>query len=338
MNDDHHDLFKIEKGKKRFTYIKVIKSLAAHVEMPVGVVSGLSPGPIFAVTGGLFPMEYDGVEAASRLYHLIDPKQLSGTLIVVPVVNMPCLQFRTPWFSLNQSIGPVDGLNINSVFPGNPDGSATEVLAHRLFHDIIVKSDYHVDLRGGDRNESHLAHTIFLRTGREIDKKCEEMAKVFGLEYVLPGTREITHTGKGTLIYEAVTHDVASIISESGLGYRTQPLEECVMLHVEGVRNILKHTGMLEGTPVRPKNQRFLDMTWNRIKAPVSGIFHAIADQGDLVKKGTMLGRITDIDGSELSRILSPIDGVVHCMYPRRLVSSGDSLYTLLQIAEPTGW
>jgi len=338
MAEKYFDPFRIKKGKKRFGYISVVSSLAAKIDMPVCVINGSSDGPTFAVTGGLFPTEYAGVEAAARLYQLIDPEDLSGRLVIVPAVNLPCLQFRTPWFNLTQSISPMDGLSINSVFPGDPQGTVTRVVAHKLFNEIVLKSNYHVDLRGGDLNESHLVHTIYAIIGKDIDKTCEEMAKVVGFEYVLPGTPEIGHTGKGTLIYEAVTRGVPSIITESGLGYRTQPSEDEITPHVEGVKNLLKHLGMIEGKPIRPKNQRFLDMAWQRVRAPVAGTFHAIADQGDIVKEGQLLGRITDIDGSELSRIVSPVDGVVHDMYPRRLVYSGDGLYTLLNVAEPTGW
>jgi len=352
------DPFQVEQGTKRFGYLNVVHSLATKVDVPVGVINGSSSGPTITVTAGLFAHEYCGIEAASRLYQQIHPKDLSGRLVIVPVVNMPCLQFRTPWFNLARSISPIDGMNINTLFPGDsgepeakavayrqsstapgdPSGSVTKVIAYRLFHDIILKSDYHVDLRGGDLDESHMAHTIFLRIGKEIDEKSEEMAKVFGLEYVLPGTPQIGHTSRGTLIYEAMTRGIPSIISESGLGYRTQPLEKHVMLHVMGVGNLLKHLRMIAGDPVKPKEQKFLDTTWHWIPAPVAGFFHAIADQGDVVKCGELIGRISDIDGSELCQIHSPIDGIVHCMFPRRFVSAGDDVYTLLKIAGPTGW
>lgn len=338
MSEENFNPFYTEKGTKKFGYINVVDNLAARIDMPICVVNGSSEGPTFTVTGGLFPTEYCGVEAAARLFQLTDPKGLSGRLIIVPVVNMPCLQFRTMWFNLTQSISPMDGLGINSVFPGDPEGTVTRVVAHKLFNDIILKSSYHVDLRGGDLNESHLIHTIYATIGKDIDKTCEEMAKVVGFEYILPGTPDIGHTGKGTLIYETVTRGIPSIITESGLGYMTQPLEKEIMLHVEGVRNLLKHFDMIEGKPSRPKNQRILDMTWHRVRAPVSGIFQAMADQGDIVKKDQLLGRITDLDGTELSKLLAPVDGVIHCMYPRRLVYPGDGLYTLLKIGEPTGW
>jgi len=255
MVETGFDPFRVGAGEKKFCYINVVDMPAAKVDMPVGVINGSSSGPTLAVTGGLYPTEWCGVEAASRLYQRIEPGDLAGRLIVVPVVNMPCLRFRTPWFNLTRSISPMDGMDINRAFPGDPEGTVTSVVAHRLFHDIILKSDYHVDLRGGDLNESHLVHTIFLRIGEEIDGKCEEMAKIFGLEYVRPETPETGHS-KGTLIYEAVNRGLPSIISESGLGYREQPLEEFINLHVQGTMNLLKHFGMIEGEIVKPKNQR----------------------------------------------------------------------------------
>jgi predicted deacylase len=325
------------KGDKAFGYLPVVDTLAAKTEIPIGVINGAKPGPTLAVTGGLRATEYCGIEAAAKLYQLIDPEKLAGRMLIVPIVNLPCFQFRTPWFNLTRSISPMDGRPINKVFPGNPQGPLTDRIAHKLFHEVILKSDYHVDFRGGDLNSSHLVHTIYLRIGREIDSASEEMAKVFGFKYILPGTPDIGHTSKGTLIYETVDQGIPSIISESGLGFRTQPLEKYINLHVEGTVNLMINYGMKQGESSKTEEQRFLDMKWCRVKANVSGVFHAIADQGDLLQKDELIGKITGIDGTELEQINSPIDGVVHTMYPRRLVFPGDGLYTLLKLGELMG-
>ena len=329
--------FKVEKGKKDFGYIKVLDNLAAKVKMPVGVVNGEESGPTLIVSGGLYPTEYCGVEAASRLYQLIEPEKLNGRFITVPVVNMPVFRFRTRWLNLRSSITPFDGLNINAVFPGDPNGTPTRAIAYTLFQ-LVKKADYHVDFRGGDLPESHLDHTIFLKIGEPIDQTSENMAKAFGLKYVLPGTPQIGHTSPGTLIYEAVAAGTPSIISEAGLGYRTQPLEKWIMAHVDGTFNLLKNFGMLEGEPVKPEWQKYLDMEWQGITAPVAGVFTAIADQGDIPEKGELIGKITDLDGSTLASITAPVKGVVHSMFPRRVVYPGDRLFTLLKIEKETGW
>jgi predicted deacylase len=330
--------YDIKPGTKEFRYIQVIDNLAVSVKMPIGVIKGLEKGPSFMVTGGLYPTEYCGVEAASRLYNILNPEIIKGTFITVPVINMHSFQWRTRWINLRSSTNtPYDGKNVNNVFPGDLNGTLSDRIAHTLWQ-ILRKSNYHVDFRGGDLPESHLVHTIYLKIEEEIDNTCEEMAKVFGLEYVLPGTKKIGHTSPGTLIHTAVTNGVASIISEAGLGYLTQPLDEFVRNHVNGTINLLKYFKMLEGHPAKPKGQRFLDMEWFRVAATKAGVFHADADYGDIVQKKEVLGKLTDLDGSLIAEIFSPIDGVVHTMYPARLVFPGDRLYTLLKIGEKTGW
>jgi predicted deacylase len=329
--------FKVERNGKQFGYVNVIDNVAASFNMPVGVVNGKKEGPTLLVTGGLYPTEYCGVESASRLYQLINPEELSGRFITIPVINISSFQFRAPMNLRSTGVSPIDRGLINSSFPGDPEGKPTQVLAYKVFQ-ILAKANYHVDFRGGDLPESHLVHTIHLKIGKPVDEVALEMAKVFGFEYVLPGLPEIGHTSPCTMIYEAMNAGVASIISESGLGYREQPLEEFIELHIKGTLNLMKYYGMIEGEPERPKDQRFLDMNWCRVSSPAPGVFQAIADYGDILNKGEVIGLIKDLDGSVISEVKSPINGVVHTMYPKRVVHVNESLYTLLEINEPTGW
>ena len=175
----------IKRGEKSWGYINILNSLATQFDMPLMVIKGHQPGPRFTVTAGLYPLEFCGVEAAGRLYQQIDPRNLQGEVIIVPVVNMPVFQFRTPMFALTQSLSPMDGLDITKVFPGNPDGTVTEVLAYKLFQEVILGSDYHVDLRGGELLESHLVHTIYLQGMGEIDDILHQMGTKFGMKYCL---------------------------------------------------------------------------------------------------------------------------------------------------------
>ena len=328
----------VRSGEKKWGYINVIDKLSTKFDMPVMVIKGASEGPTFVVTAGLYPLEYCGVEAAGRLYKNINPKNLSGKLVIIPVVNMPILQFRTPMFALTKSLSPFDGKDITRVFPGDRNGSVTEILANKLFEEFILESDFHVDLRGGELEESHLQHTIYLQLGQDIDKTLKEMGIVFGLRYCLPSRPDISHTSPGTLAYECIKNNIPSIISESGLGYNTQPSEQEVYGHVDGVINLMKNFHMLEGELLKPKQQNFLLPDRERVSASVSGIFKHIADQGDLIKKGQVIGTICDLDCEVLSEVISPCDAVVHEMMPRRLVYPGDRIYSLAVVGEPTGF
>jgi predicted deacylase len=331
------DPMKVGKNQKKFGYIDVVDNVAARYNMPIGVVNGAKEGPTFLVTGGLYPTEYYGLESASRLYQEIDPEKLSGRFIAIPCINMYALQFRGPMKLYSTGRNPTDMLSLNQSFPGDENGKPSQVNAKRV-HDILQKSDYHIDFRGGDLTESHLQHTIYNKIGSELDDVAETMAKVAGYEYVLPGTPEIGHTSPGTMIHAAMSAGCASIITEAGLGYREQPLEMYIQAHIDATYNIMKHFGMLEGKPVKPKKQYYLDMEWVRVPSPGPGIFIAIADQGDILKEGQVIGLIKGLDGSVLHEVISPVDGVVHTMFPRRVVHVRDGLYTLLKISEETGY
>jgi predicted deacylase len=321
-------------GQKDWGYIDIIDTLSIGFQMPLMVINGHRSGPTFAVTAGLYPTEYCGIEAAARLYQLTNPNELTGKLLIVPVVNMPIFQFRTPMFALTESLSPMDGKNITTTFPGRLNGSPTEVLAYRLFNEVILKANYHVDLRGGELLESHLAHTIFLQDAGELNQILREMGTIFGLPYCNPSRMDISHTSPGTLAYEAIKRGIPSIISESGLGYNTQPSDEEVNGHVTGVMNLMKHFGMLPGEPDIASTQYYLEPDRLYVLAPVSGIFRHIPDQGETAKRGELIGTITDLDGEILGEVFAPQDVIVHEMIPRRLVYVGDRLYSLAVVGK----
>ena len=323
----------IDSPSKTFTYITISDDITGKVEMPLGVIKGMKQGPTVTVTGGLMASEYCGIEAASRIFKQVQPNELKGTLIVIPVVNLSSLRFRTPWLQLQNSVTPQDGKQLNECFPGNPGGSVTQRLCHELFN-IVTKSDVHIDLRGGDLNESHLDHTIVSITGGALDDRCIELAKVFGHRFLL---KRPSTNSQGTLIFETVKAGAPSIISESGLGYREQPLEKNVQLHVQGIRNVMKYLKMIQGAPSKPASQKYI-FDGARVRAPASGIFHATMDQGELVKENQRLGEIADLKGDILAGIKSPINGIIHEMLPNRVVYQGDTVYSITTIGKDTGW
>jgi predicted deacylase len=319
--------FDVPPGTKQFNYHTVMNNDAVRIEMPVGVVSGSTEGPTLIVTGGLFATEYSGVEAASRMYRDLDPDTITGRVIIIPVITMDAFRFRTPMFGLDAGISPMDGKSLNSVFPGDPNGSATEVLAHYLFRELVVKSDYHIDLRGGDLAESHVIHSIHPSNASErVNRSSEEMSRACGFEYFQ--SREVDPR---SLVYEAAQAGVPSIITQCGLGYKTQPEEDFINSHIQAVTNNLKHLGMLDGRQVLHPNPRELSPDFDQLRATTCGVFQGIADQGDLLTRGQLIGRVTALDGSLLEELRSPIEGVVHELLVRRVVFQGDLLYNLVQ-------
>ena len=204
-----------------------------------------------------------------------------------------------------------------------------------------------------------MVHTIFPQIGdAELDAKAKELAFSLGLQYNLPASPTDPHSqggaGSGALMGEAMQRGVCSVITECGLGYLTQPREEFILNHLEAARNAMRQLGMMVGEPVYQHAdagpQRYLDnrattpaaisppvrpvaslcvvltlrcwvaTAFVKAFSPASGVFTALRDQGDLVEEGEVIGRVGGLDGGLLGDVLAPIGGVVHEMYPERVV------------------
>ncbi|CAK0790406.1 unnamed protein product [Prorocentrum cordatum] len=274
----------VERGTKGWGYVSVVNDLAARVDMPVMVINGIADGPTMAVTAGLYPLEYCGIEAAGRLYAQVDPEHLSGKLVIVPV-------------------------DINDLFPGDPKGTVSDVLAHKLFTDVILAADAHVDLRGGEVTESHLMHTIYLEGFGNLTTTVKEMASLFGLPYLI---YEPEYRRPGPLIYEAMARGIPSIVSESGLGYNPQPGEKQVLGHVVGVTNLMTHLKMVDGNVTHPDRQHFL--LPERVEVQVSvgvhigigGVSVEVLVGVGGVSAGLSVGVVASLSGSAGSLSWSP--------------------------------
>src|SRR5689334_17264936 len=118
----------------------------AHI--PVTIITGTKPGPVLALVAGTHGSEPAPIVALQRVRALVNPKQLSGTLILVHIANLPSFTNRTIYR------GPWDHKNLNRVFPGKSDGTASERIAHAITTHVIDQCDYLVDLHSGDGNEA----------------------------------------------------------------------------------------------------------------------------------------------------------------------------------------
>lgn len=321
------DPLAVPKGQKQFSYETVISNDALSINLPVGIINGATEGPTLAITGGIFGTEYCGIEAASRIYRDLDPKDVKGRLIIIPVVNMPAFQFRNPSIVMANGNNPIDGKSVNQCFPGDKDGSVSEILAHYVFHNLVSKADYLIDLRGGDLEENHLLHTMFANQSTErVNRISREMALATGFKYYQSrGLRP------GSLYGTALASDIPAMITQSGAGYKTQPEEKNINHHIKAVTNVMKHFSMLDGEPEAAEKHYELSSRYIVVSAKNSGTFHAEKDPGHVLKKGHVIGRITSLDGSVLEEVTAPEDGVLHTVFVRRVVTKGDTLSYMLQ-------
>jgi hypothetical protein len=220
-------------------------ALANDESRPVISVGGAKPGPVLFVNAGVHGGEYPAIEAVIRLGKTLDPKKISGTVILMPVMNLPAFRTRTPF------VCPIDNVNPNRVFPGDPAGSYSEQMTHALINEFVVHADAYIDLHGGDIPEA-LVPFVICRSepgladskARDVAARSKQMALAFGLPYVLTVSKPV-QPAKGLSSYAAAAEKgIPAILAEAGGVGQMQ--EEAVALLFHGVINVMRHLGMVE--------------------------------------------------------------------------------------------
>jgi uncharacterized protein len=291
-------------------------TLLFPVEMPFTIINGVEDGPLLTVTAGVHGTEYTGIEATMRLAQVISPEKLNGAIALVHLVNVPGFQAKVPFTC------PIDGLNINRIFPGKPDGSISHRIAYTLFSQLISKSNYYIDLHCGEIPEQHVDLAYYDVIGGKTDPISEEMARCFSASYiqadVVPGSSET----------EACKAGIPAITSEAGELGKLEEHE--VNAHVEGVLNVMRRFQLLNA-PVKHTNPKKLGER-HVIRSEKAGFLRARAKCGEAVTEGQDLAEIVNVYGDTVESIKSPFNGVIIMAYPSPAVNSGDYLYAVSQV------
>lgn len=285
------------------------------IEMPVTVVNGRAPGPRLAITAGVHGGEYPGIEAAIRTAAGLDPASVRGAVVIVHIVDVPAFAARSIY------ICPLDGKNPNRLFPGRPDGTASERLAHTVFTEVIAPSDAYVDLHGGDINEALVPFTITVATGNaDVDARARSLAQVYGIRYVVEG-----RVGGGTYA-AAAQRNIPAILTEAG----GQGLldDASLQIHLRGLRNVLCHLRITDGAPdpVEPVTT-LTQLHW--VRSQHTGLFYADVTPGRHVEAGARIGEIRDYFGRPLTEVRAPAAGVVLFTVTTPATNPNDPLFAV---------
>lgn len=304
----------VEPGTTHRGYIKIGNASTHEVKLPYIIINGEKKGSVVTILGGVHAVECAPVEAIYRLAESIKPEQLSGTLILVPIVNTEGFHARQPYH--NQ----LDHLNQNKVFPGDPEASITKRVAYNVFEHFVSKSDVLIDAHSADLGEDVTKGIFVYKTeNKDLLNKMIELASLYN-----PSLIETTgisgNTGEAVNLY-----GIPCLMIESGAPYPIR--EKDVAYHLEGAVNVLKHLKMLEGVPT--KYNPPVDPPSQRIWAEKGGVWRRNVEAGQRVKKGDNLGIVCNLLGETIQRAVAPYDGVVSFLRVHYSVNSGDSLLWL---------
>jgi predicted deacylase len=280
--------------------------------LPMWLVNGAHDGPTLAVTAGVHPAEYASIAAALQFGQALDPARVRGRVIVVPVMNMPAFTARSIY------VCPLDGKNLNRVFPGDPNGTASEQIAAWIFGNVITRVDYFVDLHGGDLIEALVPFTIFYKGGDpKVRDASLEMAKAFGIPIL------VSSETQGGTYSAAAKAGVPAILTEAGgQGIWTK---EDVRAHTDGLDRLMRHLKMLEGQPPAPVACTVLSQfLWRR--SDHDGFWYPAVTVNDAVKQGQELGVIKDWEGRVLQRATAEADGRVLFIVSSLAINKTDPL------------
>jgi predicted deacylase len=271
-------------------------------EVPLILVHGSRPGPTVVITGGVHGGEFAGIAATARLAARLRPEDVAGRLVICPVANPPAA------YGGRLNVSPLDGVNINRVFPGDPAGGPTERMAAWLFEHLLPAADAYADLHSGGIDQTLLDFVGYRLTGDDtLDARNRAMAHAVGYEHVVFG-----RSAEGGNSHAAANRiGIPAVLIETG--QRGDRDSATVRRLLDGLYRLLHHLGVMEAPQhVGPVTVPPREWVWTgEVVSPATGLWHPDAVTGDEVTEGQTIGRIIDpTDGAE-QKIAAPATGKI---------------------------
>jgi predicted deacylase len=297
------------------------------VTLPVVLVNGAQAGARLYLGAAIHGDEVNGVEILARAMTHVNPAQLAGSIVCVPVQNPLAFHndHRLPVGHYLKS--PLDQSPADpwSIFPGNAEGNFAERLAATL-HALVTACEYAIDCHTPTRGGRYPPIAILpsLTLG-EAARRAHDLAVAFGAGYIMK-TESGFYIRDGILCVEATRAGVPAFTFEIGEGGRLEP--EMVAEGVRCVVNVLRYLKMIPGALVLPREDvRMKEFVG--VRARRGGILHTEAVLGARVKKGEILARTVSIHGEEVEKFAAPVDGIFIRSTTLATVTTGERVVTV---------
>ncbi len=304
------------RGSKRAYYLDVAELPSGDtLRLAALVAKGAEPGPTLVALGGVHGDEYEGPHAARLAFDALDTGRMAGSFVGVPQCNVPA-------FAAGTRTSPIDGLNLARIFPGDAQGTITERIAYNLGEHVIAGCDFLIDLHSSGAPTAIAPLIGYYRGDDDHGRKSLEAALAFGMP-VLWGHPDV---GPGRTVSYAHERQIPWLYTESvGGGWLNQ---RHARMYADGVINVLKLLGVVEGEPNRkPPTHHLVGDSNNDVTAQTtlaSGYFVSEANVLDRVEKGDMIGRVVGLAGEVKDEIVAQSDGVIVLLRANPTVAAGE--------------
>jgi predicted deacylase len=289
------------------------------LRLPLLIARGARPGRTLVVLGGIHGDEYEGPAAAREVFDRLDPAAMAGTYLAVPVCNPPA-------FAAQTRCSPLDGQNLARVFPGDPNGTVSERIAHAITTEVTSRADFLIDLHSSGSFMAMPLLAGYPMGGHPAARLAREAARCFGLPVIWG------HEGasEGRSLSEPHARGVPWLYTESPSGGWLHA--DIAHRYAEGVRRVMQLLGILEGAPPRARVEHDLAGEGDvdrSLTAPTDGFLVNAAELLQSVRQGDLLGTICDLAGEPLAEIRAPSSGILMLRREAASVHAGDLLYLL---------
>ena len=315
MNIEIADII-ITPGERRSMEIPVARlPTQTMVALPITVVHGTEPGPRLWLSAAIHGDEINGVEIIRQVLEKIEPFQLKGTLITVPIVNV--------FGFIEQSRYLPDRRDLNRCFPGSPRGSLASRLANLFMKEVVSRCTHGIDLHTASAHRTNLPQ---IRANLK-DTETSRCAKAFGAPILIQAT-----TRDGSLRQAATQQGIPVLLYEAGEALRFDT--RAIKVGVRGILQVMDVLDMIQ-VDLPPTEEEPVEISKSQwIRASRSGILHLKVILGQKVNKKQLLGKIYDAFGQRSFKVYAPCGGLVIGHTQNPLVNQGDGI---LHLAIVTG-
>ena len=285
------------------------------VMIPICVIRN-GKGPAALLTGGNHGDEYEGPLALYELARTLDPKDVSGSVIIVPAMNYPAFRAGT-------RTSPIDKGNLNRSFPGRPDGTVTEKIADYFQRELLPRSDIALDFHSGGKTLDFVPFcAAHIRPDKALEAQGFAAVEAFSAPWSMK-MLEIDAVG----MFDTAAEEMGKLFITTELGGGGTSRAETVRIARRGVLNVLRHAGIVAGA-VETTRTQWLDMPSADCFsfAEDDGMIETMVDLGEPVEAGQVLSRIHSVGrtGGAPREIRAKMSGMLAARHFAGLVKAGD--------------
>lgn len=310
----------VEPGERKLVDLPVSRmSNHTPVTLPIHVLHGLRPGPTMFVSAAIHGDELNGVEIIRRVLRALQPGNISGTLLAVPVVNAFGFIGRSRYLP--------DRRDLNRSFPGSSTGSLAGRLAHLFLKEVVRRSQLGIDLHTAAIHRVNLPQ---IRCQYVNNPRLRELGESFGADVVLESPERA-----GSLRRAAREAGVDVLVYEGGEGLRFD--EFAIKAGVDGIARVMLKVGMLElpdggegdveAAQAGPQRTPMLANASKWVRAPEGGVLRTTKRIGDAVGQGEVIGWVANPYDDTSVEVRSPRRGIIIGRTTLPILNMGDALF-----------